>query len=123
MAGDLLVGGGMVLFAIVGLIRFLFADSGATATLKTEITGLREALAEERRLRRADMDGLSEKLNKIEALYDTQRREKHQALNDLAKAQMLLGTILVLAEKCTCGALSVVEDLLNRYVPQPQEPT
>lgn len=65
---------------------------------------------------RKDVKTLAEKLAVLESKYDEERRLKHAALNELTKAQVLLGLIIDLAEKCTCGALNLVHDLLARSV-------
>lgn len=122
-----LVGGtaiGLVI-ALVALAKFLLGDKAAMRALETEITGLRSELASEREHRRAELDSEREqrrrdhdtmlaKVTAVEVLYDEQRREKHRLGNELTKAQLLLGVIVDLAEKCTCGALDLVDDLMKR---------
>jgi hypothetical protein len=100
-----------VLF-IVGLVvviaYLLWRDRAPYIALEHQVGTLRD-----------DVAALNEKLSKVEALYDEQRTLKHSAVNELTKAQVLLGIILDLAEKCTCGALDIVGDLLSRTVPEP----
>ena len=85
-----------IVVALVALGRFLLSD-------KREITDLR-----------LDIRELRDHVMKLEALYDEQRTEKHRILNELTKASMLLGIIVDLADKCTCGALALVDDLMRR---------
>lgn len=87
----------VLLGAIVGLFRWL---------VQNDLVLLRD-----------QVDKQSARIASLEVLYDEQRREKHRLANDLAKAQILLGVIVDLAEKCTCGALEIVDDLLRRAVP------
>lgn len=101
-----IAGGTAVVVAgiIVGLFRFL---------LQNEI-----------QLLRSQHEAMAERVAQLEVLYDEQRTEKHAVINKYAQAQILLGVIVDLAEKCTCGALDIVEDLLRRAVPsvEPEEP-
>jgi hypothetical protein len=85
-----------VLVALIGLARFLLGDN-------REVTQLR-----------ADLGSLNEKVSKLEVLYDEQRTEKHALRNELTKLQMLLGIIVDLADRCTCGALALVDDLMKK---------
>lgn len=111
-----LLGGAAGLLALtVAFIRFLLADPAKSQ--QAEIVGLRDELAAERQARRDDIARLEARQHELELLYDESRREKHAAMNELTKAQVLLGLIIDLAEKCTCGALDIVEDILARAVP------
>lgn len=102
------------LVVVIALIRFLLADP--SKSLQAEVEGLSKALEAERVDRRSDVAALHEKLERVEALYDESRKDKHRINNELTKAQVLLGVILDLAEKCTCGALDIIDDLLRRSV-------
>lgn len=106
------VGGAAGGIAALGLIIRILLRS-----LETEIAGLRAELVGEREARRSDVATLTEKLLRVEGLYDESRRDKHRINNELTKAQVLLGVILDLADKCSCHALDIVQDLLRRTVP------
>lgn len=112
---QLLLTGGGVLGGIVVVIAFSrFLLGSALATLHAEITNLRERLVEsekasERRALQAD-----NRMAELEKLYDEQRKEKHRITNEYTKVAMMLGVVVDLAEKCTCGALDIVGDLLAR---------
>lgn len=106
----LLTGGGVGIGIVVVIAFAKFLLGSALATLQTEIGTLRERM-EEQDARLADM----------ERRYDEQRREKHRLANEYTKAQVLLGVIIDLAEKCTCGALDMVKELLARIAVTPAD--
>lgn len=120
--GQWAVGGGVALMALVSLIRFLLSDRSATSTLQQEIAGLRSDLAKEREDRRNDIDRLNTQIGVLTADVSEQRTAKHHLANELGQSQMLLGVIVELADKCTCGTLAVVKDLMAR-APKPFNPT
>lgn len=110
MSQVLLTGGGVLggVVVVVAFAKFLLGS--ALSTLQQEIKTLRERMEDQDR-----------KLIAIEALYDEQRKEKHRLANEYTKAQVLLGVIIDLAEKCTCGALDIVKDLLARIAVTPAD--
>jgi hypothetical protein len=57
---------------------------------------------------------LNARVAKLEAQYDQERRDKHQARNDLAKAVMALELVRRLAAECTCGVLSPLSEIIDR---------
>ena len=134
MAANWLLGGGAAVIALISLIRFLLDNKraervgeSASSNQQTEIVGLREDLRLERADRRADITTLNEQrardraefaeqIAMLKAEAAEQRTEKHRLNNELTKAHLLLGVIVDLAEKCTCGALDLVSDLMARAV-------
>lgn len=112
---QLLLGGGGVLggVALVAVLSKFFIGS-ALSTLHAEIHNLRERLESEQEDRRKTDAATASRMADIEALYDEQRREKHRLANEYTKVSVLLGVIVDLAEKCTCGALDIVKDLMSR---------
>lgn len=60
------------------------------------------------------------RMEKMEADNKEQHHLKHQAIQEQTKYQMLLGTIIVLAEDCTCGALDKVQSFMDRLDPANQ---
>lgn len=110
MVGEFVIGGVAVLYAVVGLVRLLLSDK----SLKDQIDSLSRQLSNEREERRVEIATLNEKISTITALYDEQRREKHRALNELTKAQVLLGMIIDFAERCTCSVMDPIRDVLAR---------
>lgn len=63
------------------------------------------------------MKGMQERMTKMEEDNKEQHHLKHQAVQEQTKYQMLLGTIIVLAEDCTCGALDKVQSFMDRLDP------
>ena len=121
MDGNVFIGGGVAVIALVGLIRFFFTDRSATDTLKGEIKALRESLADQAARHAREIAALDARIDAITGMYSEQRHRAHEALNELTKAQVLLGVIIDLAERCTCGALDIISDLLAKSVTPPPE--
>lgn len=114
MSQVLLTGGGVLGGVIVVLAFARFLLGSALSTLQTEIRTLRERLEAEQLARRDDNAQVSQRIAELEALYDEQRKDKHRIANEYTKVAVLLGVIVDLAEKCTCGALDIVSDLMAR---------
>ena len=112
---QLLLGGGGALggvIVVIALSKFLLGS--ALSTLHTEIVNLRERLESEQEDRRKNDEIVGVRMAQLEKLYDQQRKEKHDIRNEFVKVSMLLGIVVELAEKCTCGALNIVKDLMAR---------
>lgn len=88
---------------------------GTAAVVGGIIVGLfRWLLQHEIQLLREQVGSQAQRITQLEVLYDEQRAEKHRLNNELGQAQMLLGVVIDLAKKCTCGALDIVRELIDR---------
>lgn len=95
------VGVSAALIALISLARLLLSD----------------------RSLRNDMKGMQERMSRMEKDNKEQHHLKHQAVQEQVKYQMLLGTIIVLAEDCTCGALDKVQSFMDKLNPNFQSST
>lgn len=114
MSQVLLTGAGVLggVTVVIALSKFLL--SSALQTLHTEITNLRGRLESEQAARVASDAARDSRMAELERLYDVQRKEKHDIKNEYTKVSVLLGIIVDLAEKCSCGALDIIGDLMAR---------
>lgn len=110
----LLGGSGVIGGVIVVIVLAKFLLGSALQTLHTEIRHLRDRLEQEQTSRAASDTLRDKRLADIEKLYNEQRTEKHAINNEYTKVATLLGVIVPLAERCTCGALDIVRDLMSR---------
>lgn len=114
---QILYGGGGLLAGVAivfALSRFLLGQ--ALTSLQGELAAVQDALATEREDRRKDLADVQLKMRELERLYDEQRREKHRLAQEYTRVSSMLGVIVALAERCTCGALDIVKDLMSRVV-------
>jgi hypothetical protein len=102
------VGGlGLVVVSVIALVRYLLSDKSVATTHATQIQALEKRC-----------DGLERSVHELEQENREQRSAKHEALNRLAIASGTLSIVGRLYDKCTCGALDVIADLIPPEVPR-----
>ena len=62
---------------------------------------------------RNDVARLEAHVSNLEAKYDQERKDKHRARNDVARAVMALDLVRRLAEQCTCGVLAPLTEIID----------
>ena len=94
-----------VVVVILVILRSLLLDRSAFKEMKRELDDVRSAA-----------DGLDRRVAVCEASWAEQRSLKHQALNDLTRAEMFLHIVNDLMTNCTCKALDVLHPMIPEYL-------
>lgn len=59
---------------------------------------------------------LTVRVDSLEDKYDLERGLKHKAYNDVARTKMALDLVRRLAEECSCGVLSPLDEVIGRLM-------
>ncbi len=105
------VGLGAVLLAIIALARTLLTDG----TIKKELALERAEHKQEREEWRGELNDMRERLAKVESENKQVRSEKHKQTTELARVTAMLGTMITLADACTCGIFDRIQNLTKHY--------
>lgn len=98
------------------LLYLLWRDSSPVRALQQEVVELRRSLNDQAARHARDIAEVNLKMKALEDENMRQRSAKHKVTGDLAKTVIALDLVKNLAQRCTCGALHPLREIIDRLL-------